>query len=200
MASKVKVKIKMPVINELKTIFRGNGSKILGAALKIDIIEHMTKGLSPVKGWGRFQAYKAQAKITNATNAAKSLTGDRRKAGRERVKTITEEVKKKGYPYSVMDEHPDKKVRPVNLKLTGDMQRAIDYRPHNTGIGMTIGIFDQEELKKAETHNEGTNKNVPQRKFLPTAKGEEFTPTIMRTIKEVVRDIVGSIIEKSNKK
>lgn len=170
-SNRIRIKTKFPIIDELKKAFTPDKVKQAGDIVIGDMKHHIERGLSPVKGWGRFQGYKAQG--------AKN---------------------KKGYPYNVQDEYPDKKVRPVNLKLSGKMQSAIEARPHPKAPGFTIGIFNKEELKKAETHNEGTNPNVPQRKFIPTAKGEEFTPTIMRTIKEVVRDIVAGIIDKTNKK
>lgn len=135
-----------------------------------DTIDEMkrliTRGQSPVKGFGRFDAYVAQ---------------------REPEVNIKILARKK-YPYGVREEFPGKKVRPVNLTLTGEMLDALTYKRvgKNIRIGYFRGLFgfgSKELVEKVSNAQRGNpEKNIPQRKFLPT-DGEGFVQSVMRVIK-----------------
>jgi len=80
---------------------------------------------------------------------------------------------------------------PVNLKLSGDMLAALEY--WFRGSRMWIGIRDPKQAVKAKAHQDGTE-HLPQRRFLPTKDGEEFTVTITRKIRNLYAKILSDII------
>ena len=74
-----------------------------------------------------------------------------------------------------------KKQSPVNLKLSGDLHKSLNYKP-NSGV---VGFTDE----KAEWHNKGMG--VPQRRLLPTETGEQFN----RRVQQRLREALGEAIE-----
>lgn len=113
------------------------------------------KGISPIEGKGKFPAYKVFQK----------------KGRRSRDR----------YPYSVMGEYPNKKISPVNLKLSGHMLYNLTYRIITKGKSLLIeiGYLDDEEAQKKEMgHRLGVNKQ-PKRPTIPLKrKGENFAAKI----------------------
>lgn len=172
---KVNVDVKFKVLEDLKLLESKTVLGLIAPDIMDEIKSLISKGISPVKGFGRFEAYKAQARKTKGKSS---------QAGR-------------GYPYSVMKKYPDKKVRPVNLKLTGDMLNALVWEIFAGKI--KIGIFDKTQKEKAALHQEGSD-SVPQRRFIPSSKGEDFTISVRRVIKERISFELGRILEKSNRK
>lgn len=125
-------------------------------------------GYSPVKGEGRFIAYSAQR---NNVRPKKSL-----------------------YPYNVQKKFPDKRVRPVNLKLSGQMLQALTYKIRQGAI--ILGIFDAQESEKAQRHQVGDPAHgLPKRRFLPTKSGEEFIVSIQREIKDLFVRAIDQILK-----
>lgn len=61
----------------------------------------------------------------------------------------------------------------ANLELTGDMLDALKATPKKNGL--EIGIFDGDEVGKADNHNKFSVKSqatkVPRRQFIPKKKG-----------------------------
>ena len=144
----------------------------------IDEINRFTsRGQSPVKGEGRFVGYKAQ-----------QVTGSQKKKRKS-------SEPKRGYPYNVMKYYPNKRARPVNLRLSGEMLASLDHTFDRPSQTIELGIFDPEQALKAETHNQGTQEpDVPRRPFLPTAEGEEFAESIRRKIVAIVKRRISYII------
>ena len=68
-----------------------------------------------------------------------------------------------------------------NLDLNGDMLRSMQLKVEADGI--TVGIFDKDQAKKAYNHNQGDT--LPQRQFIPD-KGEAFAADIMEGIIEII--------------
>lgn len=88
-------------------------------------------------------------------------------------------------------EFKDKRVRPVNLLLSGNMLRAIT---HEASRGkLQVGIWDQAMAELASYHQDGTD-NMPARRFVPTEQGEQFTVTIDRALINKLQDIIKSEI------
>lgn len=85
-----------------------------------------------------------------------------------------------------------KNQRPVNLELSGDMLNAITYKVLKDGI--RIGIWDEEQRQKANTHMQGLN-GVPQRKFMPIDPGDEFIVSIQRIIKALYAQKLSAILK-----
>lgn len=71
-----------------------------------------------------------------------------------------------------------------NLELYGDMLDALEVV--DKGNRLTIGVFNEEEAKKADGHNNFSGKSkLPLRRFIPTEK-ENFKQDIIRVIDEVL--------------
>jgi hypothetical protein len=84
-------------------------------------------------------------------------------------------------------EFKDKKVRPVNLILSGKMLAAIEFKA-TYGV-LQVGIWNSEMVELANYHQEGTDK-MPARRFVPTTEGEQLTVTIDRALINKLKDII----------
>lgn len=152
---------------------KATGNKI--GRFTVDQIRKLTSvGKSPVRGVGRFKPYVEQREPDHPNP----------------------------YPKSVRKSHPSKKVRPVNLRLNGAMMKALGFISNKSGV--TVGFAKASDLIKKifDAHNHGTlkAKNVPERKFLPTSRGEEFTPRLTKGIKDIYVLRIKSIIKEMNRK
>lgn len=199
MKKSVQVRYKFTGFQELKKkLDKGTLNKI-GEQVINDVLENTAKGISSVKGWGKFAPYKGLTEV----NKIRRLSAESKNA-RKQLKSKLAQAKadsKKAYPYTVMDKYPDKKTSPVNLKLSGKFLDALTYTTNINKGGLRIYFDDRLSEKKAETHNEGTQKDrVPQRKFLPTGKDDEFTVSIMQNILDIIRVKMDELVKKINKK
>jgi len=168
------------------------------------VLEDIARGKSPVKGVGRFVGYKA-------SRATKELRRDLRiaefrggKRGKGLRSELRREIKRTGskssfYPNSVKDEFPKKKIRPVNLELSGKYLKGIKHRRLRTDI--LLGFIGLRGLNRKlyEAHNLGKNtkKAVPQRKHWPSKKSDQFTARIKRIIKNLYSRRIKAILKKS---
>lgn len=89
-----------------------------------------------------------------------------------------------------------KDARPVNLKLTGEMLDAYDFKPTREGI--EVGVLNGDRKEVAQYINEGTE-HMAQRRFIP-GSGEEWAVSIMRKIADVYEKRLSQIIRQSAKK
>lgn len=96
---------------------------------------------------------------------------------------------KRGHP-----ENPSKKIRPVNLFLSGKMLSFLKHRINGGKLEIGIINADQETQKIAIAHQTGT-KNMPKRRFIPSRKGEKLTVTIDRAIKNLYVEIINRLIK-----
>ncbi len=155
--------------------------KELGDTIVKAVKKQISIGKSPVAGEGRFAAYSQQ---------------------RNKKKKKKRGASKSGYPASVSRTFPQKKVRPVNLFLSGDFLKFYDWA--NSGkLSILIGIVPgAPQLIRiiAKAHNEGVpEKNIPKRQHTPTKSGEEFTASIQRTIKNLFTKQLRASLKKRNK-
>lgn len=130
---------------------------IIGDYVLVDgIMSYINRGDSPVQGNSRFAGYAVDRKKSQYPNSL--------------------------YPNSVKSKFPSKKRRPVNLQLSGSFMSRLDVRATSNKKIVKLGMFSMstKQAKMFETHNEGKHKYVPQRKFLPTKKGEQFKTAIMQ--------------------
>lgn len=113
------------------------------------------------------------------------------------------------YPESVRGRFPDKKTRPVNLKLNGWYLKHLTYWVSEKAQYIGIGFSGKEGVKQPvpqkvrdyfEAHNEGLNKNVPKRKHLPNKDGDQFAVSVEREYRKKFEQIVKSAINKMNKR
>jgi hypothetical protein len=91
----------------------------------------------------------------------------------------------------------NKKVSPVNLKLSGKMLSHIRF---NKNSHNPIIEFDDPPKyggkRLSEIHNnDGVGKNKTRRRLLPTEKGEEFNANILRRILKALKDAVKKTIQ-----
>lgn len=165
--AKHKVKLKFDgSIKVLKTNLVDNKTQnTLGEAVIEMMKDAMSKGLSPVKGFGRFIGYSSQRNNN-----------------------------KSSYPFNVKHKYPSKKVRPVNLKLSGDLYDSIGFKGIKQGVEIGHINMTSEIKEKFEKHNEGSDILVPQRKYLPNKRGETFIVTIMQMIKYIYTERIKFII------
>ena len=173
---KTTVRVDFDDLKEFQNTIDSSTANKIGRTVKDGILKACAAGLSPVKGFGRFVGYKAQARSNSKAKSGSSPN--------------------KGYPYSVMGKYPDKTVRPVNLRLTGDMLDSLTWEhksPDTVTVLMPEGTL---AYLKAETHNEGTQSHIPVRKFLPTGDDEEFIVSIQREVFEVMRQRIESILKR----
>ena len=205
-----RVTVKLDIIKHLKNLVDEDIAKEISDTIIEGILQHTAIGLSPVRGVGRFVGYKAQEQANKIRKIARSYSravlharsGSRdslkNKATSERARAAG--VSASGYPLSVQSRFPEKRIRPVNLRLTGTMLDGLSYTFNAAKQMVTIGIFSGKAKLEAETHNLGTQEpDVPTRQFIPTGSGQEFTVSIMRLIKEVYTKRINSIIEESNR-
>lgn len=139
----------------------------------------IAKGISPIKGFGRFPAYKWASK--------KSLA---RKSGSARGKKLNRQFQNK-YPYSARKDFPDKRERPVNLKLSGQFLENLIARVK--GKTIEIGFFEKPWTEYEQGHREGVN-GQPPRPIIPE-NGEEFGETIYRRLVKTLQ----SVFDKKNR-
>jgi hypothetical protein len=169
MGFKVKTKISLPVLQDIKELNSSRNLDKVGNLVVNEMKDSISRGLSPVRGEGRFEAYSGQ-KIE--------------RGGRS-----------KGYPFNVQKKFPNKKVRPVNLFLSGDMLEALTHKKKSDSI--LVGIFKPSEAEKAQGHQLGDpKKGLPRRRFIPAANGEEFTVSITRSIRQLYSELLDGILKK----
>lgn len=123
----------------------------VGNATVLSMKALIAAGISPIEGKGRFPAYKAAT-------------------GRNRGK---------GYPFNV-DPFLNKKLRPVNLFLTGEF--LDDLRCKVVGKQMQIGFFKKKSELKELGHREGAN-GQPKRPVIPVGK-EKLNASVLRKLLE----------------
>ena len=91
---------------------------------------------------------------------------------------------------------PGKRLRPVNLRLTGKFMRSLKSRVKKSkgGFSPIVGYFNAKESAKEEGHRQGTNKQA-KRPTLPTSS-ESFHRAIEKMITKHLRDRLRAVINK----
>jgi hypothetical protein len=179
----------------------------IGTAVTIAMLQFIEKGISPIEGKGRFPAYKWAAfsrdvkksqtftkrQVREIQAKAKKLAkgGNKKKAQRlrEDAATLSSLSKQAGatagakYPFST-DEYRRgaKRLRPVNLFLSGKFLRALEFRLNGVAgrYNLEIGFFDSNEAEKEEGHRDGAN-GQPKRPIIPIDR-EDFAQVIQNEI------------------
>lgn len=178
------------LFEKLPEAFNTKFGQQLGDAVIDEMKKSIAKGVSPIAKDGRFPAYKGQ-EMKNQANAIRKDARSRErdfgkkdsivKNAKSTARRINKEAQKK-YPYSVQKEYPDKKPRPVNLKLSGDFLKSLDSEVvgQGTNFDLKIGFFDNLSVKKEQGHREQQN-GQGYRPIIPI-RGESFSEKIMRLI------------------
>lgn len=169
------------------------------------MLSQIAKGISPITG-DRFPEYKAvtrrnAARATRATirELMRSTSRKAQASLRKRLAAIGEE---RGYPFSVQDKYPDKKPRPVNLKLSGDFLKSLTYQTskRSGGQNVEIGFYDKESIDKELGHRGETNRKKrggeqPKRPIIPVGT-ETFNRVIQLDIIKLMRDAFNAYMKK----
>ncbi len=187
MAKKGRAYTQFDINKDLKGLKDTKFLKELGQLTVEESKKFIKRGISPVDGAGRYEDYSGQKNLTKERASKRSVrrVGNNKKAGR-------------GYPYNVMGKYPDKKVKPVNLFLSGNMLKDFSFE---VVMGfLRVGWIDDRSkfTKLALYHNEGT-KNMPARPILPTVRGEQFNATIRSSIQNYINKKLEEIIKRSKK-
>lgn len=154
-----------------------NGAK---AALK-EMLDMISKGISPIEGRGRFGAYQAQ-----------------RQPQSPKLKDKKGLKKKQGYPYTVQNKYPNKTVRPVNLKLSGEFLDSLvaEAKPDsNLGYKSSIKLTTQESLNKEKGHREYSPAPRP---IIP-AGNEVIAVRLQNIVREYYRAAINAAFTKLKK-
>ena len=135
--------------------YKRNAKAELKVETHKEIVKSIERGVSPVKGFGRFVKYS---------------------------RVYRDAIKSKRYSKFA------KRVRPVNLKLSGELLKSLLVKITKPGISIS---FDN---KLADIHNrEGAGKSKTVRRILPTKPGEQFSRSITTRLKEVLDRVARNI-------
>ena len=141
----------------------------LGKAIVDEMKNMIAKGSSPIRGHGKFSAYRGQYR---------------------------KQIQKKGY-VSVGGKKVSKKLRPVNLKLTGDFLKSLKSKAiiAKTGYMASIGFRGKKSQNKERGHREMAN-NQGFRPIIPQAPKERWA----QRIQAIIIDFFNSDVRKIAKR
>lgn len=166
----------------------------LGYDIQQQMLELIIKGISPIEGAGRFPAYK-WAGIANDLNkeikgfktrlnrALASSTKRKLSSSIETRKSAIRDIKADKYPYNTEEfKQGSKRVRPVNLFLTGEFLFHLEAVLVGVAgkYGLEIGFFTPDQAIKEIGHREGAN-GQPKRPIIPIDR-EDFAQSIQNII------------------
>ena len=169
------------LIPEVRKHFRSNAI----TPIRQSVLRDVTKGISPVKGFGKFKKYSQSYKdVISGKGMFRKIGG----------KTIFIEGVRDETILSAAS--PSKKKSPVTLRLTGQLHNALKLF---TGGGFTERFrlyFDWKDFL-ADIHNRrGAGKSKTVRRMLPTKSGEEFNKEINDTILEQLQKAAAAVVKR----
>lgn len=140
--------------------------KEIGTNGRDKMLQLVRRGISPIANWGRFREYKW-------AGAIKQIQAE---VGKRAAKKKVGSIKSSKYPYSKMGEFPNKKVRPVNLTLSGKFLDNLLVKTRDRRV--SIGFFSEPYDKMEQGHREGAN-TQPQRPIIPEGN-EQLNASVFR--------------------
>jgi hypothetical protein len=195
MAKKAEIKVNMAAFEKafkgVAIDVKAKAANGMAKAIIREMLDLISKGVSPIHGHGRFPPYKSQINEQEAKREAEKGFGTKKqqaKAFRAMKKNLAPK-----YPDSVKEQYPRKKRRPVNLYLSGDFLSNLTHIPIiGERPGAEIGFFDTKSQKKEQGHREMAN-GQGFRPIIPMVrKGEQFSKAVLMEaanfLKQVVRD------------
>lgn len=151
------------------------------------VLRDISKGISPVKGFNKFQKYSKSYKDVILGR------GTFRKFGGKTV-----------YMQGVRDDFlleaasPKKKTSPVTMRLTGQLYNALKVFTNGDYREKFRLVFDWRDFL-ADIHNRrGAGKSKVVRRLLPTNSGEEFSKEITDDILTRLKKSVSRIVDRFN--
>ena len=176
------------LINQVKKEFAKRGP----VKVKQAIVQDMIKGVSPVKGEGKWKRYsksykqQIKGKVRFFTKGGKVIA-IKAARGKRISNSVTENA------------NPTKQISPVNLKLSGDLHKSL--KSFIAGLALksfTLVISFDHFL--ADIHNRrGAGKIKQVRRMLPTKNGEEFNRRISLVILNQLKNAVGKVAKRFNR-
>lgn len=182
---------------------RQNFSQTGPTTIKRAILKDMIIGISPVKGVGKWVKYSdsykdvikgvaAFRKVGNRTFAIRSddagLSSKARRGRRDKISDLNAEF--------IANQSPKKQISPVNLRLSGELHKAIKAYTRG-GFGNNFRLVVEIEHFLADIHNkQGAGKSKVVRRILPTESGEEFNREITQAIIDELKKSVEKIAKK----
>ena len=170
----------------------------------------ISKGVSPIEGKGRFPDYKAVAAAKPFKEAASQITkaireGDTtlHKSDSKSYRNLARATEKRGYPYNVRKDFPDKRPKPVNLKLSGKFLRSLTGKVNinksdaRRYFEVRIGFFNKESVAKESGHRYGAPKpgDQPHRPIIPV-DNEKLAKRLQLIIRDVIRKAIDRVRNK----
>ena len=157
--------------------------------VKQAIVQDMIKGISPVKGGGKWKKYSELYKAQIRGEALLDENGEwvvfRYIGGKPRK--IVVDSKKLDRNHLQEKASPTKKISPVNLRLSGELHRSLKAFTKRKALVIQFKHF------LADIHNRlGAGKSKVVRRLLPTNKGEQFN----RRINTVIFDELKKAVDK----
>ena len=87
-----------------------------------------------------------------------------------------------------------KKIRPVNLKLSGELHKSFFVKVSDEGF--RLGFDD----RLADIHNRlGAGKSKTVRRMLPTRSGEVFNRKIINALAEELKNIISKVVRRRSR-
>lgn len=162
-------RIQKKLIQLKRPVTRQQANK-LGKATVKEMKNLISKGISPIKGDGRFEAYRGSYK---------------------------EQIAAKGY-VTVAGRKESKKLRPVNLKLTGKFLKALKSKVERvkSGYSPVVGYFKTSEQKKEQGHREQQNNQG----FRPTIPQESLGEVFASKIQQLVLKFLNRAVRDTARK
>jgi len=155
------------IVDKVREEFSKSAPKEIRKALLRDV----TKGISPVEGFGKFKKYSESYKDVIAGKGMYRQVGG---------KTVFFEGVRDEALLSAAS--PKKKRSPVSLRLTGQLHNALKLFTTGGFTDKFRLVFDWRDFL-ADIHNRrGAGKSRAVRRMLPTSAGEEFNRSINETI------------------
>ena len=188
----VTVKKDLTNLKRIIPLVKAEYSKRLVRPLKQAILKDILRGVSPVRGKGKFKKYSKSYKqsirgkvlfFTITSGGAQKVIAI--KAGRgETLPTI---------PFIL-----GKSLSPVNLKLSGQMLSSLRVRRLGSASSRKIEIVFEDAV--AVFHNKlGAGKSRAIRRLLPTESGERFNRRISKLTSTLLSTSINVTLKKLNR-
>lgn len=192
--------------------------------VKQAIVQDMIKGISPVKGFGKWKKYsdsykeviRGKAAYRNVGGKVIRFSADepwgisdsefnslRPNASAKRSRRTAKDIMKQKIKDLNQDFRskmsPVKNISPVNLRLSGDLHRSLKSFTKG-GFLSNFRLVLQFKNKLADIHNRlGAGKSKVVRRLLPTKQGERFNNKIERVVLDQVKQAVNYVSKQFNR-
>jgi len=205
MAVDVKVTLKLDGIkNLLKQLSSKKVKEEVGELVVMQMKEFIAAGVSPVRGYGRFEAYKDPdnypGKLKSKRPVNLTLSGDMLKALTYRTNSKDKYGVRIGWFPGLFGGRKEADKAATHNEGTSTAGSAKAFRRRQirklVGRNMSQSAFDKKITKINKETARFDKGGIPQRKMLPTGKGETFNITIIRSIRYLYSFIIADILKK----